>query len=47
MPRNFNPADPDDKVIYDEESEVPEMYFCLEGKVAIGYSIFGRGLDNK
>jgi hypothetical protein len=28
-------------IIYDEENEVPEMYFCLEGVVHIGY--FARG----
>ncbi len=48
MPRYFNPAlDPDDKLIYEEESEVPELYFCLEGKVGIGFSIFSRGLEGK
>lgn len=38
LPRNFNPSvDPDDQVIYVDEDEVPEMYFCLEGVVSIGY----------
>ena len=38
LPRNFNPHhDPDDEVIYYDEEEVPEMYFCLEGLVAVGY----------
>ena len=44
MPRFFNPAaDPDDKIIYEEEAEVPEMYFVLEGKIGIGFSMFSRG----
>lgn len=30
MPRRFEPTD-EDKVIYDEEDDVPEMYFILEG----------------
>ena len=47
LPRFFNPDDPDDKLLYDEESEIPEMYFCLEGKIGVGYSIFGRGLESK
>lgn len=43
MPRHFNPTlDPDDKVLYEEESEVPEMYFALEGKIGIGFSLFAR-----
>jgi hypothetical protein len=48
MPRMFNPhIDPDDKILYEEESEVPEMYFCLEGKVGIGFSIFARGPEGR
>lgn len=43
MPRYFNPAiDPEDRVLYEEENEVPEMYFCLEGKVGVGFSFFTR-----
>lgn len=38
LPRYFDPLkDADDKIIYDQEDEVPEMYFCLTGLVAIGY----------
>ena len=48
MPRNFNPnIDSEDKIIYGEEEEVPEMYFCLEGKIGIGFSMFARGFDSK
>jgi hypothetical protein len=32
LPRNFNPfSDKSDEYIYDEEDDVPEMYFCIEG----------------
>lgn len=47
IPRFFNPEDPDDKIIYDEESEVPEILFCQEGKLGVGYSTYSRGLLNK
>lgn len=43
LPRSFDPgADSEDLVIYDEEDEVPEMYFCLEGVVHIGYFFKSR-----
>ena len=38
LPRRFELTD-DDKIIYDEEEEIPEMYFILEGNVGIGYTI--------
>jgi hypothetical protein len=48
MPRLFNPhIDPEDKILYEEESEVPEMYFCLDGKVGVGFSIFARGAEGR
>jgi hypothetical protein len=28
MPRYFDPHEEEDQIIYDEESEVPEMYFA-------------------
>ena len=47
LPRHFDPQnDPDDEIIYDEEDEVPEMYFCLEGLVSIGY-FFGSRQSTK
>jgi len=42
MPRRFNPTE-DDDIIYDEEDEVSEMYFILEGQIGIGYSMVGGG----
>jgi hypothetical protein len=33
--------------MYDEESEVPEMYFSIEGKLGIGYTLLNRGLTGK
>ena len=29
LPRYFDPNEKEDKIIYDEESDVPEMYFGL------------------
>jgi len=46
MPRNFEPTD-DDKIIYDEEEEVPEMYFILEGVIGIAFSLIANGFTNK
>jgi len=48
MPRRFDPSSSeDDKIIYDEEDEVPEMYFILEGHIAIGYSLIANGILRK
>ena len=44
MPRRFDPTDDADKVIYDEEDEVPEMYFFTEGIIGIGFSLVANGL---
>lgn len=46
MPRNFEPND-DDKIIYDEEEEVPELYFILEGVVGVAFSLIANGFTNK
>ena len=46
MPRNFTTND-DDKIIYDEEEDVPEMYFIIEGNVAIAFSLIANGFSNK
>jgi len=42
MPRKFEPTE-EDKMIYDEEEEVPEMYFIMEGIVGIGFSLIANG----
>mmetsp|Transcript_38894 Transcript_38894/g.28764 ORF Transcript_38894/g.28764 Transcript_38894/m.28764 type:complete len:355 (+) Transcript_38894:589-1653(+) len=42
MPRYFSTSEPD-LFIYEEEDEVPEMYFVLNGSIGIGYSIIARG----
>ena len=36
MPRKFSPTDID-KIIYDEEEDVPELYFVTDGVVEIGF----------
>lgn len=40
MPRKFETTD-EDRIIYDEEDEVSEMYFILEGTVGVGYNMMG------
>ena len=42
MPRQFLPSD-DDKIIYDEEQEVYEMYFIVEGIIGIAFSLIANG----
>jgi hypothetical protein len=39
LPRYFNSSDPQDKVIYEEDQEVSEFYFVVEGN--IGFAING------
>jgi hypothetical protein len=46
MPRRFD-ADETDKLIYDEEEPVPEMYFVLEGAIGIGFSLIVKGYSQK
>ena len=46
MPRRFEPTD-EDKIIYDEEEEVPEMYFITEGIIGIAFSLIANGFVNK
>lgn len=43
MPRKFECLHEEDKIIYDEEEEVPEMYFITEGIVGIGFSLISNG----
>ena len=42
MPRNFDPNS-EDKIIYDEEDDVIEMYFIVEGIVGVGFSLIANG----
>ena len=37
MPRKFY----ENEIIYDEEDEVPEIYFIMEGTVGVGYRMPG------
>jgi len=46
MPRKFE-ATEEDQIIYDEEEEVPEMYFVTEGIVGIGFSLVANGYSSK
>jgi len=44
MPRRFSPTS-DDKIIYDEEDDVPELYFIIEGIVGIGFRLISGCSD--
>lgn len=46
MPRKFECLHDEDKIIYDEEEEVIEMYFITEGIVGIGFSLIANGYVN-
>ena len=46
MPRKFEPNE-EDQIIYDEEDEVPEMYFITEGIVGVGFSLIANGYTKK
>ena len=39
MPRRFEAISDEDRIIYDEEQEVEEMYFVSKGIVGIGFSL--------
>ena len=39
MPRFFE----EEELIYDEEDEVPEMYFIMEGTIGVGFRLSGQG----
>lgn len=46
QPRIFQPYD-DDKIIYDENQEVAELYFIQEGFIGIGFSLVSHGINNR
>jgi len=46
MPRTFSAAE-DDRIIYDENQEVSELYFIHEGYVGIGFSLVNTGFSNR
>jgi len=35
MPRKFDASDKQDRIIYEEDSEVTELYFVLEGFLGV------------
>lgn len=45
MPRKFDNTK-DDYIIYDEEDDVPEMYFVTGGVFGIGFSLNSNGINN-
>ena len=46
MPRMFEPEG-EDRIIYDEEEEVTEMYFVQDGVINVCYSLIANGITNK
>lgn len=42
MPRKFE----ENEVVYDEEDEVPEVYFIMEGNIGVGFRIPGKDTNN-
>jgi hypothetical protein len=40
MPRKFDCDDPVDKIIYEEDQDVAEMYFIMEGKIGFAINSF-------
>ena len=42
LPRKFE----ENEIIYDEEDEVPEIYFIMEGNIGVGFRIPGRDTNN-
>ena len=47
MPRKFDYTDVEDKIIYDEEEEVSEMYFMCEGLIGVAFSLTSNGILKK
>lgn len=43
MPRKFNETG-DDRIIYEEENEVAEMYFIIKGFIGIGYNFMSGSI---
>lgn len=46
LPRHFSLVD-DDKVIYDENQEISELYFILDGFIGIGFTLVNTVGSNK
>ena len=34
-------------IIYNEDQEISEMYFFLEGTIGIGFSVISKGIMNR
>jgi hypothetical protein len=47
LPRKFDSEDDNDKVIYDEDQEVSEIYFIQEGFIGIGFSLPCNGITGR
>ena len=47
LPRKFDSQDDGDKVIYDEDQEVSEIYFIQEGFIGIGFTLLSNGLTGR
>ena len=42
MPRRFDSSNKEDKIIYEENQEVSELYLVIEGKVSIAINAFSN-----
>lgn len=47
MPRIFDHEDEKDRIIYDEEEQVVEMYIVNEGCIEICFSLISNGMRDK
>ena len=45
MPRKFE-DNSDDRIIYNEEEDVLEMYFFTEGVIGVGYTMVTRPITS-
>ena len=45
MPRIFDSNDPVDKVIYEEDQDVAEMYFVMEGRIGFAINSFSKTMN--
>ena len=43
MPRKFDDTG-DDRIVYEEENEVAEMYFIVKGFIGIGYNFISGSI---
>ena len=45
LPRHFDGSDPVDRIIYDEDQEVSELYFVVKGFIGYGFQYWGTKVN--